>query len=549
MSFSVGRIRKWICLILSALMVLSALSGCGDAAEEAEDEEQFLVRGSVCAPIESFDPAMNTDTRAQSVFYALYENLMRETVDEEGHVTLEPGAAKEYTEVPNFDGTVEYYFKLRSTARWSDGSRVKAKDFVYAWKRLLDPAVGSPNGELLSMVQGYDEAAAGDLSKLAVKAEGDSIFHVKLQKPCAYFLSDICTAVPTMPLRSEQESKNPDWPQSSVLLCNGPYQIGVWARESYLQLRRNTSYHDNRAVVPDLLRLYFSNSVGEAWQSYEDGSVDFAPVLPGRAGASAYPPLRTVSCVFYNHMSDVFSNAHVRRALDLTLDRSVIAAAVGPGMRPATGVVPDGIAGASPEEDFRSAGGCLYATDEETYAKACEEAQEELRAAGYTAGSAFPEVTCIYAHGDELRAAAAKASAVWSETLGIVILPEALEQEEFDRRLAEGEYDLAFGTITARYADPICYLEPFAGADAANLLHYANKPFDLLIRVAETTRDEAGRLAILHDAEALLLEDAALSPLYFGSGAYMLRDTLTGIRCDRNGNYFFTAVRKTEQTQ
>ena len=124
-------------------------------------------------------------------------------------------------------------------------------------------------------------------------------------------------------------------------------------------------------------------------------------------------------------------------------------------------------------------------------------------------------------------------------------MTEALEQEEYDRRVREGEYDVALGVISAEYADAYSFLAPFAGADANNALHYVNKPFDLLIGIAETSTD-AARAAILHDAEALLLEDTALSPLYFGSEAYLLRDTLTGVRWDLRGNALFTAVSQVE---
>ena len=536
-------IRKLFCILLSALMLVSALSGC--AEEETEERDQFLVRAAVCGAVESFDPAVNTDLRAEALFYTLYENLMRADFDEEGNAIVSPGIAKEYEEVQNYDGTVDYVFTLRSTARWSDGTRVKAKDFVYAWKRLADPTFDSPNSGLISMVQGYDAVrATSDLSKLAVKAEGDSVFRVTLSAPCAYFLSDVCTAVPTMPLRSDRVSRGEDWASGSSVLCNGPYQVSFWSRESYVQLRRNASYYDNRAVVPDLLRLYFVRDTAEAEALYARGTVDCAVTRPDRADAAVYPPLRTVDCVLYNHMSDVFSNAHIRRAFDLTLDRAALAAAAGAGMRPATGFVPDGVTGDG--VPFRDEVDALCAVDEENYAARCLEAENELRLGGYWGGVGFPEVGVIYPTDSDLRGTAQAAVAAWNEKLHLHVRVEALEREEYDRRIAEGEYDIALGRITAPYNDAACYLAQYAGTDANNALHYVNKPYDLLIGVAETSHDLAARTAILHDAEALLLEDTALSPLTFGSSAYLLRETLTGVRCDARGVPRFTAVTQAE---
>ncbi len=536
-------IKKLFCILLSALMLMGALSGC--AEEETEEQARFLLRAAVCDAVDSFDPAVNTDVRAEVIFYALYENLMRFDFDEEGRATVTPGIAKEYEETQNFDGTVDYVFTLRSTARWSDGTRVKAKDFVYAWKRLADPAFDSPNSELLSMVAGYDAVrATGDLSKLAVKAEGDSTFRVTLSVPCAYFLTDVCTAVATMPLRSDRVSEREDWASGSDVPCNGPYQVSFWARDSYVQLRRSASYYDSRAVIPDLLRLSFVRDVSEAEKLYDGGEVDCAVAQPDREDAALHPPLQTVVCVLYNHMSDVFSNAHVRRAFDLTLDRTALAAAAGPGMRPAAGFIPDGVTGNG--KLFRDEVDNLCAVDEEGYAARCLEAESELRLGGFWGGVGFPEVSLIYPVDSTLHTAAQGAVAAWNEKLHLRLKWEGLEREEYDRRIAEGEYDIALNQIAAPHDDAADYLAQFAGTDANNALHYVNKPFDLLIGVAETSRDPAARTAVLHDAEALLLEDTALSPLYFGSTAYLLRDTLSGVRCDLRGVPRFDAATQAE---
>ena len=168
---------------------------CADAVgpslrlrEKKQGDEKFVLNVSVCNVIDSLDPAMNTDADADSVFYALYENLMRESDDGSGEVTLTNGMAKEYTEETNYDGSVTYRFTLRSTARWSDGEKVTADDFVYAWQRLADPATDSPNHALMSVVAGYDEVReTGDKTKLQVSAKDESTFVVTLSAPCAYF--------------------------------------------------------------------------------------------------------------------------------------------------------------------------------------------------------------------------------------------------------------------------------------------------------------------------------------------------------------------------
>lgn len=544
-------IKPFICILLGALMLMSALSGC--AEREVPEEERFVLRAGVCDRIASLDPAMNADPAAESVFCALYENLLRMEDDGTGHIAAVPGIAKEYRETVNFDGTVDYAFTLRSSARWSDGTRVKARDFAYAWRRLADPATASPNCAMLSMVQGYDIVReTGDITQLGVKADGDSVFRVTLSAPCAYFLSEVCTAVPTMPLRSEEAREHPDWAESTSALCNGAYQVGVWAKEEYIQLRRNDSYYEKRSTGPDTLRFVFSADAKAAWQLYEEGRLDYVTAPAGQGEDMEYLPLRETVCVLYNHMSEAFSNEHVRRAFDLCLDRAAIADAVGGGVTGATGLVPPGIVGVSTdsEEDFRTAGGTLCAVDEEGYSMRCLDAEGELRGGGYWGGVGFPNASCIYTEGDAAACAAAlAASAQWREHLNITVNTESVPREEFERRVAEGEYELAIDTLSARYGDAMEFLAPFAGTDADNALHYVSTPFELLLGVAAASRESAARAAFLHDAESLLLGDAALSPLCFGAEAYRLRDGLSGIRHDLRGNACFTAVTRTAEPE
>ncbi len=539
--------KRLIAMILSTLMLMSVLSGCAD--REEQEEGRFVLRASVCRQITSLDPAMNTDARAESVFRALYENLMRTGVDEEGKPVVLPGIAKGYEETENADGTVEYAFTLRSSARWSDGKRIRARDFAYAWRRLVDPLTGSPNHDMLSMVQGYDIAReTGDLTQFGVKADGDSVFRVTLSAPCAYFLPEVCTAVATMPLRSDAVQSDPEWTSTTSVLCSGPYRIGVWAKDEYIQLRRNSSYYENRTSGPELLRFVFAADAEKAWALYEDGKLDYVASPPEGAEGIAYRPLRATTCVFYNHMSDVFSNAHVRSAFDLTLSRAAVAAAASAGAVSATGLVPPGIVDVSADapEDFRTAGGTLCAVDPEGYEARCLKSETELRNGGYWGGAGFPSVKCLYVAGDQARAVAAAAVAVWNEKLRVSVTTEGVSREEFDRRVREGEYELAIDTLSARLGDPMEFLAPFAGTDGENALHYASRPFDLLIGVTASTQNATARTAFLHDAEALLLGDTALSPICFGAEPYVLRDGITGVYFDQRGNVCFTEASRAE---
>lgn len=538
--------KKLISLLLSALVLAGALSGCGGGSD---GEDGFTMSVCVCAPVESLDPAFCTDTETEPVFRALFENLMRLRVDEEGNRVLESAVAKEYEVVENYDGTVDYLFLLRSAARWSDGTRVKAKDFVYAWRRLVNPATASPNADVLSMVSGYTEAReTGDATRLAVTAENDSTLRVTLDAPCAWFLTDVCTAVATMPLRSDAAGKKPEWATGTDMPGNGAFRPSVWTKGQSLYLRRNEYYFDAVGAAADAVRFVFAETAEQGALYFEDALVDYlSPVPAATEGAQTLPRRETV-CVLYNHVSDVFSNAHVRRAFDLTLDREAVAEAMGGGQTPATGLVPCGVVNMPDDaRDFRGAGGALIDVDPEGYAARCNEARVEIHIGGYWSEEGFPKVTCLYPVDDKDCADAAAACArIWAEQLGVTVQPEPLARETFDQRLADGDYDLAVDAFCARKGDAMPFLAPYAGLDGANALHYVSKPYDLLIGVAESSRDLAARAAMLHDAEALLLSDAALSPIVFGGRRFLLREGVTGVQHDANGCPIFNSANEAE---
>ena len=542
------RAKRMCCLLLAVLMLL--LSACA-----GEPEDPFLLRVSVCGRIDTLEPAMNADRRTQGVFCALYENLMRLDDDGTGHATVAPGVAKEYRMVENFDGSVDYTFTLRSSAHWSDGRRVSAEDFVFAWRRLVDPATESPNHALLSVVSGYDRAReTGDTSYLSVKAENETTFHVTLSTPCSYFIDEICTMAATMPLRSELVGENANW---TDMPSNGAYCVGVWAKDDYLQLRRNTSYHESSRAIPDMLRFYFMADPTIAWGLYVSDSLDYTAPLPERAVTrlireERFEPLpdRSTVCVLYNHISDVFSDEHARRAFDFMLDRAAIAAAVGQEMEPATGLVPHGVENGAGEsgQDFRTVGGAIYPVDEESYEERRAQALNELYQTVYRGSEEVPKLLCLCSEDDdEGFLAASVAAEAWNELPGVSVDVIYVTAEEYTRLLQEGEYDLAVGTFDCACGDAMRFLERFAGTEGNNALHYASTPYDLLIGVANSTRDADARAAFLHDAEALLLGDTALSPLYFRKIAYVLNDHYRGVYHDSRGNAYFTAVTRVSE--
>ena len=166
------KLKRPVAALLAAVLLLGLLSGC-----HRENGVSFRVAmGSVPATL---DPALAATDEEKTVVSHLFENLMKLQSDGSGGTTAVNGVARSYQCDTTAEGQETYTFKLRSSAAWSDGTKVTAQDFVYAWKRLVDPLTGSKNARILDMVAGYSAARTGE-DALQVSAPDDETFVVAL---------------------------------------------------------------------------------------------------------------------------------------------------------------------------------------------------------------------------------------------------------------------------------------------------------------------------------------------------------------------------------
>ncbi|MCI2057636.1 MAG: peptide ABC transporter substrate-binding protein [Oscillibacter sp.] len=546
---------NWIKRAAAACLAVVAcgtlLTACGEKRSDGGED----LRLSVCvgqAP-STLDPIRAVSQSDQTVIGHLYQNLM-ETPADGSDGALVYGAAKHYDAESNYDGTVTYTFRLRS-AKWSDGQAVTADDFVYAWRRLADPASASPYAELLSVVVGYDQVrTGGDSSKLKVTAKNDSTLVVTLTGECPWFLTDVCTAAATVPLRRDVVQRlkkeaaaagEKSWcADGAALVTNGPYRFGASGEDS---LTLNAASAD--ASGPVSITFRYAATAEEAWKLYEDKEVDFVSPLPQKelarlAEDKNWTPVSELNtcAVLFNTAQDPFSDPLVREAFSLTVNRTSLSELAGAAARPADGLVPSGVP-ESGEKDFRTSGGSLIDCDPEHEQENREEAQSLLDRAGYDRNHGLPALECLYVGGDSVRRETAEALAeMWSEALDVQVKPVAMTEEKFRGALESGTYALAVADITGCANDAESFLAPWVSDSTRNVTGYRNSAYDTLLSVIDSAGDETARLGCLHDAESLLLEDCPLTPLYFTGTACKLRNGLTGVRRDARGWFSFASV-------
>lgn len=549
--------KRRLALLLAAALCVSALAGCARGGD--------AMSLSVCvggAP-EELDPIYATEPADQTILVHLYENLMRKTAGASG-ATVTNGVAKSATSEENTDGTVTWTFQLRG-AEWSDGREVLAGDFVYAWQRLADPANDSPFASLLSVVAGYDEVReTGDVSLLQVTAEDDSTLVVVLNGKYDWFLEEVCTAPATMPLRqdlltgesaaeetaedgAEAAEAAPWWSDVAGLVTNGPYQVSGYEAGESLTLETSGTYHSD-VSGPGTLTFRFADTAEEGQALYDAGTVDFLGVLPEEQMASLVeaesraltPELGTWAVVF-NCAQDTLMDARVRRALSLVIDRTAAAEAAGVTARAAEGLIPPGVP-ESDEADFRTSGGDLLDNDPNHRADLQEEARALLTEAGYVSVQDLGELEYLYVDAGNGAAVAQALVQAWQSALGLRVTARAVTEDELAAALEEGTFSLAGIEIRALGNDAECFLRQWSSTGGENVSRYANSAYDTLLSVIAGAEDETARLGCLHDAEALLLEEGAVAPLYTTVTAWTLRDSLTGLVRDGRGWFSFAGV-------
>ena len=553
--------RRWALFLAAALLALS-LTGCGGSGEGPAL--------SVCvggAP-EELDPIYATETADQTLLVHLYENLMRKTGDGSGGTTVTNGAAKSVSTEENADGTVTWTFKLRK-AEWSDGRAVRAGDFVFAWQRLADPANDSPSASLLSVVAGYDAVReTGDVSLLQVTAEDDSTLVVVLNGKFDWFLTEVCTAPATMPLRQdvvqrlkqeadaanenlkEDETPRRWWSDPTCLVTNGPYTASA-EDENALTLTENTAYGKKLTGPEDLTFrfgdtqtaevLYDQGVVDAVWPLTED---EMAEQMEADETWQAEPVLETYSVMFN---CSRLEDESIRKALSLVIDREQLTAMAGITAQPAEGLVPPGVPEDNADLDFRACGGSLLDNDPESYADRCQDAVDLMQNAGYDRGSDLSAelgaLEYLYVDQGSNKTVAMALCGMWGHYLGVNVTPRAVTPAELASAMRSGNYTLAGMSVSAVCSDAECFLMDWTTGNRDNFLHYENSAYDTLMSIIAGAEDGSARMGCLHDAEDLLLEiDCAISPLYTVGTAWKLRDTYLGAIRDPRGWFDFRGV-------
>ena len=551
------KMRKIAAAAMAGALAVS-LAACGSSAStgttataEAAGSTEATEAGETGFTVqlgpnpETLDPALNASIDGGNTLLTIEEPLL--IIDENNEV--QPGQAESYT--VSEDG-LTWTFTLRDGLKWSDGSDLTAADFEYSFKRLASPDTAAPYAEtVVGMIDGYQDAIGNpdadgnmttdpDWDALNVHASEDGkTLTIQLSYPCSYF-DKLAAFVATAPVQQATVEANGDaWcTEPDTFICNGPYMITEWTPSERIVLSKNPYYvggWDSSKIVSDTITLLLLEDSSASYAAYNSGEAQLVKDVPtdeipsltrAEDGGDFY--LDEIMGTYYislNDQEEPFTDVRVRKALSLAIDRDYVANTIMQGIyTPATALVGPGIVDNEGYFMDNANGGEPYIGDD--YEANLEEAKQLMAEAGYPDGEGFPTITYSANDAGYHIPVAEYLQQAWGE-LGITMNIDKVEWSSFIPMRRAGDYDISRNGWSMDYNDPSNMLELFTTNNGNNDGKYANPAFDQVIEDSRVA-DKAAHFEKLHEAEDILMNDAACIPVAYYNDFWLQSPSLKG---------------------
>ena len=504
-----GRLK----LMVIAILCLLALSAIAKAA----DEHVIYLDNS--GEPEYIDPALASDTASSPIVRNLFVGLA------ENHpLTLEPVPSLATSWDVSADGKI-WTFHLRHDAKWSDGTPLTAKDFVYSWRRTINPATASSSAYIMYPVKNAEAINTGklkDLSKLGIKALSPYELRVELERPTPYFPKLLPFSV-FQPVKQEVVEKYGDkWTHPEYMVCSGPYVLKEWTIYKRIVAEKNPYYFNKDNVFVDKIIFTPMENRDTALKSYLSGTLDnVQKVSPVQVEKVRTRPDYHISPNFatyyymYNTTKKPFNDVRVRQAFNMAVEKDTIVNYITKeGQIPADALTPPGVAGyytAPPGLHFNP-----------------EKANQLLDEAGYKDRSTFPEVSILYNTMEQHKLIAQATQQMWKKYLGVNVKIINQEWKVLLKAGRAGDFDIIRSSWIGDYLDPTTFLEVFKKDSGQNYSQWSSAKYENLLSKASNTMDQKKHNELLYQAESLLLDEAPELSFYFYTTSYLINPKLQG---------------------
>lgn len=517
-------------ILCAALAVSCAACGSngstGDAQATKESTNELTVATNVS--VSTMDSTLASDSTSIWVLGNIQEGLYQ--LDENN--VVQPALAKEMSVS---DDGLTYTFKLRDDAKWSNGDPVTAGDFVYAWKRMADPATASSNEWMMELAGikncGAINQGQMDPSELGVKAVDDTTLEVTLDAPCPY-LTSILVFSGFFPLNEKFVTSEGDnyAKAADKVLANGAYMIDSWdVGGNTISIKKNPEYYDADKVSIEEVNFRTIADKQEAAMAYDKGEVDYAQITGVLADKYKdsddlnYIQEGSVTMLMCNFDKPGLDNQNFREALGYAINRQeLVDSVLKDGSSVIGGMVPAGLVSNSEGEDFRAFAGNFMETDKEKAKEYWEKAKEETDVRTFT---------LLYDDGDTNAKVAAYIQSELESTLdGLTVELQAVPFKTRVDKMGDGDYEVCLMKWGPDYADPITILSLYTpGNTNPNYSHWTSEEFSTLLADSNSLEymdNEQGRWDLLKQMDQLIVDEGASLPLYQVGSAVLQRSTI-----------------------
>lgn len=462
----------------------------------------------------TLDPHLTTDTTSAGLVVEIFGGLVALNTD----LQLVPDLAERWD--VSQDGRV-YTFYLRPNAKFHNGKTVTAQDFAWSLQRAADPATGSPVADVyLNDIVGIKDVFDGKTKEISgVKVIDERTLQITIDAPKAYFLAKLTYPTAFVLDRENVEAGGRRWTDKPN--GTGPFRLREYKIGERIVLERNPDYHREPAKVDSIV---MNLAGGQAMAMYENDEIDITgvglfdlervqdPAEPLNKELVVAPPDFSISYIGFNTSMPPFDDVKFRRALNHAIDKELIAREVLSDLvTPAYGILPPGFPG--------------YNTELRGLEYDPELAKRLLQESKYADPSTRPRIVItVPGTGGTIGLDLEVVIEMWKQVLGVQVEIQQVEWATYLQDLNQKRFQ-AFGGLgwEADYPDPQDFLDVlFHSESSINHGNYSNPEVDRILEQARVEPDIIKRVELYHQAEKMIVDDAAWVPLWFTGEQYVL---------------------------
>ncbi|WGL59488.1 peptide ABC transporter substrate-binding protein [Pigmentibacter sp. JX0631] len=526
--------KKYFVIFGTFIMLNSSFLNAKNLENKAN--EQVLNIGNGDDP-KTLDPQKCNESTCTAIIKQLFEGLI--TTDVVGNII--PSSAEKW-KVSN-DGKI-YTFFLKKNLKWSDNTSLTAKDFVYSFRRLVDPKIASEQATLLESVMNASEIIAGKkpITSLGVYAVDDFTLEFVLSKPSPAFFENL-TVTNTYPVQEKNVEKYKDtFTQVNNLISNGPYQLKFRKVGDKVSVQKNPYYWDEKNYFIEKINFFAVVDQNTEFSMYEAGQLDITSNIPPNKFAQikvkfskelVNNPYLASYVYVLNTQKKPLNNIKLRKALSIAIDRDIITRSVlGMGQKPLYDLVPYGIKNYSQNVSY---------WQNWPRSKQLEEAKKLYQEAGFSTQNPLI-IHILYNTNEAHKKIATSVAAMWKTNLGVQVETVNEEWKTMLDKRSSGDFEiLRFGNI-ANINDAGDFLNQYRSTDPMNDPKYKNTEYDRIVNLSLYESDSVKRKKYLENAAKILQEDTPVIPIYSYVSTYLKKQYINGFEKNNLGKYSLQGV-------